>query len=45
MDRLEGFDVHWYSPDKEVPECGECFWCKERDWAVAQEQKRRANEL
>ena len=45
MDKLEGFDVHWYSPDKDVPECGECFWCKERDWAIEKEQKRRANEL
>lgn len=25
-----------YIPDQEVPTCGECFWCKERKWAIEQ---------
>jgi len=25
-----------YTPDQEVPTCGECFWCKEREWAIEQ---------
>lgn len=25
-----------YTPGMEVPVCGACFWCLERDWAVAQ---------
>jgi len=24
-----------YTPGQYVPVCGECFWCKERDWAIA----------
>lgn len=24
-----------YIPYQAVPVCGECFWCKERDWAIA----------
>ena len=23
-----------YIPGQEVPTCGECFWCKERQWAI-----------
>lgn len=23
-----------YAPNDPVPTCGECFWCKEREWAV-----------
>lgn len=23
-----------YTPGQFVPTCGECFWCKERDWAI-----------
>jgi hypothetical protein len=23
-----------YVPGQHVPVCGECFWCKERDWAI-----------
>jgi len=23
-----------YTPYQEVPICGECFWCKERQWAI-----------
>ena len=25
-----------YTPGQYVPVCGECFWCKERDWAIEQ---------
>jgi hypothetical protein len=25
-----------YVMDQYVPECGECFWCKEREWAIEQ---------
>lgn len=25
-----------YTPDLTVPECGSCFWCEERNWAMAQ---------
>ena len=25
-----------YKPGQEVPVCGECFWCKEREWAIEQ---------
>lgn len=24
-----------YTPGQYVPTCGECFWCKEREWALA----------
>lgn len=24
-----------YSPDSKVPECGTCFWCLERNWALS----------
>lgn len=27
-------DYRNYIPDQEVPVCGECFWCKEREWAI-----------
>ena len=23
-----------YNTEQDVPECGECFWCKEREWAI-----------
>ncbi len=23
-----------YTPGQFVPECGKCFWCKEREWAI-----------
>lgn len=29
------FDFTFYSPDKKVPECGTCFWCLERNWALS----------
>lgn len=25
-----------YIPGQEVPVCGKCFWCKEREWAIEQ---------
>ncbi len=27
-----------YIPGQQVPSCGECFWCKERAWAIEQNQ-------
>jgi len=29
-----GRDYRWYEKDKYVPECGRCFWCEERKWAL-----------
>jgi 7-cyano-7-deazaguanine synthase in queuosine biosynthesis len=29
-----GIDYTTYKPGQEVPICGECFWCKEREWAI-----------
>jgi len=32
---FEGIDYKNYDPIKtKVPTCGNCFWCKEREWAV-----------
>lgn len=28
-----GLDYTTYKPGQEVPTCGNCFWCKERQWA------------
>lgn len=33
---FEGIDYTNYKPGQYVPTCGECFWCKEREWAIAQ---------
>jgi len=33
---FEHIDYTNYTPGIEVPECGECFWCKERAWALTQ---------
>jgi len=33
---FEGLDYTTYQPGQTVPVCGECFWCKERDWAIEQ---------
>lgn len=27
-----------YKPGQYVPTCGKCFWCKEREWAIEQNQ-------
>lgn len=29
-------DYKTYTPGHPVPTCGECFWCKEREWAIEQ---------
>ncbi len=29
-------DFDSYVPNQDVPECGKCFWCKEREWAMKQ---------
>ena len=31
-----GLDYTTYTPSQIVPTCGECFWCKEREWAIEQ---------
>lgn len=31
---FENINYKTYSPGQMVPICGECFWCKERQWAV-----------
>jgi len=33
---FEGLDYKTYKPGQVVPTCGECFWCKEREWAIEQ---------
>ena len=33
---FEGIDYKTYKPGQVVPICGECFWCKERSWAIEQ---------
>lgn len=31
---FEGLNYTTYIPGQHVPECGECFWCKERQWGI-----------
>jgi hypothetical protein len=31
-----GIDYKNYEPGQDVPICNECFWCKEREWAIEQ---------
>ena len=31
---FKGVDYTTYTPGQHVPTCGECFWCKEREWAI-----------
>lgn len=31
---FEGIDYKTYTPGQYVPICNECFWCKERSWAI-----------
>lgn len=31
---IEGINYKTYTPGQHVPTCGECFWCKEREWAI-----------
>lgn len=33
---FSGLDYKSYTPGQYVPLCNECFWCKERAWAIAQ---------
>lgn len=32
--KIKDIDYTTYKPNQEVPICGECFWCKERQWAL-----------
>lgn len=32
---FENINYKTYTPGQYVPTCGECFWCKEREWALA----------
>lgn len=31
---FEGIDYTTYKPYQRLPICGECFWCKEREWGI-----------
>jgi hypothetical protein len=31
---IQGINHTNYVSNQYVPECGECFWCKERKWAI-----------
>ena len=33
---FEGLNYTTYTPGQIVPICGECFWCREREWAIEQ---------
>ena len=33
---FDGIDYTTYNKGQPVPTCGECFWCKEREWAIEQ---------
>ena len=33
---FEDLDYKTYSVGEKIPECGVCFWCKEREWAIGQ---------
>lgn len=33
-DMFIGYDYTTYKVGQEVPECGVCYWCKERNWAL-----------
>jgi 7-cyano-7-deazaguanine synthase in queuosine biosynthesis len=34
---FKGIDYKTYISGQYVPTCGECFWCKERTWAIEQQ--------
>jgi 7-cyano-7-deazaguanine synthase in queuosine biosynthesis len=36
---FEEINYKTYTPGQYVPTCGECFWCKEREWAIEQATK------
>ena len=31
---FDGINYNTYTPGQHIPICGECFWCKEREWAM-----------
>lgn len=31
---FDGLDYKTYVPGQSIPICGQCFWCKEREWAI-----------
>jgi hypothetical protein len=33
---FENLNYENYTPGQYVPTCGNCFWCKEREWAIEQ---------
>jgi len=33
---FENINYKTYTPGQDVPICGHCFWCKEREWAIEQ---------
>ena len=33
---FEGLNYITYTPGQDVPTCGECFWCLEKEWALGQ---------
>jgi 7-cyano-7-deazaguanine synthase in queuosine biosynthesis len=33
---FDNLDYRSYTVRQHVPTCGECFWCKEREWAIEQ---------
>jgi len=33
---FKGLDYRTYTPGQQVPSCGKCFWCQERNWALSQ---------
>lgn len=35
---FEGLDYTNYKPGQKVPECGKCFWCQERIWALGKNE-------
>ena len=35
---FENITYETYTKGQQVPTCGECFWCKEREWAIEQNQ-------
>jgi hypothetical protein len=36
---FEGINYITYKQGQEVPTCGTCFWCKEREWAINENNK------
>jgi hypothetical protein len=36
---FDGIDYTTYTPGQYVPVCGKCFWCKEREWAINENNK------